>query len=270
MADNNLTYQPIRAGFEVQSGPRGATGVFTLLDNFEGLGLPELVKMTQDAAVNKIKVQIHSGGGDALEGIAIYALLKQMNKPIRVEILGLAGSIASVVAMAATENQIFIAPEAFMFVHRPWTVTVGNSAQMRDTANLLDKVEGSIVMAYKRHLKMPDDAIKGLMVGANGEGTWYNAQEAMAVGLAHHLLEDAVRPHNCINASLLKGAPDAAMRFAADAKERPKPAAGADYDATTSLLAELLDVINGHPGTSLKGPDDHLLNQVAAFIATAA
>ncbi|EPJ5267720.1 head maturation protease, ClpP-related, partial [Providencia stuartii] len=67
----------------------------------------------QDVVVN-----INSPGGDMFEGLAIYNLLRAHNGKVTVNILGIAASAASVIAMAGDE--IRMGRGAFLMIHNCW------------------------------------------------------------------------------------------------------------------------------------------------------
>ena len=78
------------------------------------------------------------------DGIAIYNLLNKHPAKVMVHIDGLAASMASVIAMA--DDRIIMPENALMMIHKPW----GISGDMRDYADLLDKVETVLIPAYAR------------------------------------------------------------------------------------------------------------------------
>lgn len=130
-----------------------------------------------------ISLRIHSPGGDVFEGTAIYNLLK--NHPARVEahIDGLAASMASVIAMAA--DTIYIPENAMMMVHKPWGIQGGDADDMRRYAELLDKVESTLVSAYVQKTGRTEEDIKDLLKGE----TWMTGREAVEAGFADQLTE---------------------------------------------------------------------------------
>jgi ATP-dependent Clp protease, protease subunit len=129
-----------------------------------------------DAA--EITVRINSPGGDVFDGFAIYNLLAQHPAKINVKVDGWAASAASVIAMAG--DTVEMAANALMMIHNPWTLAIGDSANMRKTADLLDQIKGSIVTTYKAKTDMADDDIATLMDAE----TWFDAQGAVDAGLA--------------------------------------------------------------------------------------
>ncbi|WP_285259243.1 ClpP-like prohead protease/major capsid protein fusion protein [Halopseudomonas bauzanensis] len=130
-----------------------------------------------------ISLRIHSPGGDVFEGTAIYNLLK--NHPARVEahVDGLAASMASVIAMAA--DTIYMPENAMMMVHKPWGIQGGDADDMRRYAELLDKVENTLVSAYVTKTGKSEEDIKALLKSE----TWMTGREAVEAGFADQLTE---------------------------------------------------------------------------------
>ncbi|OWJ48686.1 peptidase S14 [Pseudomonas aeruginosa] len=130
-----------------------------------------------------ISLRIHSPGGDVFEGTAIYNLLK--NHPARVEahVDGLAASMASVIAMAA--DTIYMPENAMMMVHRPWGIQGGEADDMRRYADLLEKIEGTMVAAYMAKTGKSEEDIKSLLKAE----TWMDGREAVEAGFADQLTE---------------------------------------------------------------------------------
>lgn len=96
----------------------------------------------------QINLFINSPGGDVMDGVAIYGQIRRHNAHVTAYIDGWACSIASVIPMAA--DKVVMSDTSMMMIHHPWGVAVGNSDEMRKTADTLDSIlEGSIIPAYK-------------------------------------------------------------------------------------------------------------------------
>ncbi len=127
--------------------------------------------------VQTITLQLNSPGGSVQDGIAIFNALKRHPAKIIVEIDGWALSIASLIAMAG--DRVFMAENALMMLHNPWSGVTGNSEELRKGADLLDKVRDTMLSAYCGKSGMDKDRVAGLM----NEETWFTAEEALAAGL---------------------------------------------------------------------------------------
>jgi len=127
-------------------------------------------------AVATIDLHINSPGGNVFDGLAIYNVLAGSGKQIVVHIDGLAASIASVIAMSGSE--IRMASNALMMIHDPSGFAMGDSAEMRKTADLLDQTKQNLVDTYAARVTLKPSAIADLMA----EETWFDANQAKADG----------------------------------------------------------------------------------------
>ena len=137
---------------------------------------PEKVKNFLDEAKGKdLNIYVNSGGGSVFAGMAIYNMIKrhQGNKTVYID--GLAGSIASVIALAG--DKVVIPSNAYMMIHKPWTYTYGNSNELREQANVLDTIEEGIMNVYKDNLKDGVD-IEEVRELVNAE-TWLTGEDAL-------------------------------------------------------------------------------------------
>ncbi|MFA5409866.1 MAG: head maturation protease, ClpP-related [Bacilli bacterium] len=132
---------------------------------------------------SQIDLHINSPGGEVFDGITIYNLIKQHPANVTAYIDGLAASIASVIALAG--DTVIMAENALFMIHNPWGFAMGDATEMRKTADLLDKIGGSLVTAYASKSGKPDDEISAIM---NAE-TWMTAQEAKDAGFIDEISE---------------------------------------------------------------------------------
>ena len=136
--------------------------------------------------LKQINLHIHSPGGDVFDGIAIYNLLKNHPANVTVYIDGLAASMASVIAMAG--NEIIMPENAMMMIHKPWGIQGGDAEDMRKYADLLDKVENTLIPAYANKTgKTPEELAEMLLAE-----TWLNGKECVEQGFADKLAEPLV------------------------------------------------------------------------------
>ncbi len=128
--------------------------------------------------VKKLNISINSPGGSVFEGLAIYNKLRMHQAQKTVTVDGLAASIASVIAMAG--DTVVMPENALMMIHDPWSLAVGNADEMRKTAEVLDKMKDSLVMAYMGKSHMTEEEIRRMMT----DETWMNGNDALEKGFA--------------------------------------------------------------------------------------
>lgn len=174
------------------------------------------VKSQLDGMSGDLTVRINSGGGSVFDGFAIYNLLDQYEGAVHVKVDALAASAASVIAMAG--DTIEMADNALMMVHDPWTVAVGNSADMVKTADLLDKIRDSIVTTYQSKSNLDKADIEAMM----RDETWFSADEAIEKGFATAKSGEAASVMNKIDRPWMNKAPKIETPKAEDPKIESK------------------------------------------------
>jgi ATP-dependent protease ClpP protease subunit len=184
-----------------------------------------------------LDVRVNSPGGDVFEGIAVYNALVRFPGKVTVHVDGLAASIASLVALAG--DRTFVAENAMLMVHRPWTAVVGDAEDMRQQAAILDKAWTAMLATYARGTGRRAESLAQKVEGASGEW-WMTAEEAIAAGFA-----DAVEkptkaaavfglarfrhvPERLAASAAEAAAPPAAVRVAEIAVPRASRAASAE------------------------------------------
>lgn len=136
---------------------------------------PADVKEVLDEVQGKdLNIYVNSGGGSVFGGMAIYNMLKRHQGKKTVYVDGLAGSIASVIALAGDE--VIIPATAYMMIHKPWSGVYGNADDMRKMADDLDRIQEGILNVYKENLR-ENIEIETIEEMVNAE-TWLTGEEA--------------------------------------------------------------------------------------------
>ena len=133
--------------------------------------------------VKDIDVFINSPGGNVWDGLAVTNMLVAHSAQIHVQIEGVAASIASVIAMAG--DNITMASGALMMIHSPNALFAGTADELREFAEVLDKVEASMLDIYEARTETPRAEVLELLKAE----TWFTAQEAVDAGFADDLIE---------------------------------------------------------------------------------
>lgn len=125
-----------------------------------------------------IDLSIHSPGGNLLDGFAMYNALQSHPATVVGRVEGIAASAASVVLMAA--NVITMPEDSFIMIHNPHGGAYGNSADLREMADIMDKMQASIANIYVKRSGQPLNDVIDML---NAE-TWMTAAEAQSKGFA--------------------------------------------------------------------------------------
>ena len=170
-------------------------------ENWMGDGITAMsIKSQVEGVTGDLTIRINSGGGDVFDGFAIYNILNQYEGKKTVYVDGLAASAASVIAMAGDE--IIMADNALLMIHDPWTLALGSADEMRNTADLLDKIKWSIVTTYRTKTGIDDAELSQMM----SNETWLNAEESILKGFATSTAESQKKVAN-LEKPWIKNAP---------------------------------------------------------------
>ena len=132
-----------------------------------------------------IVVNINSPGGDMFEGVAIYNMLRQHQGRVTVNILGIAASAASIIAMAGDE--IRIGRPSFLMIHNCWCVAAGNRHDFAEMAEYMAPFDAAMADVYQARTGIDAKEIQSLM----DRETWIGGSAAVDNGWADGLLDEA-------------------------------------------------------------------------------
>lgn len=155
-------------------------------ENWDGTGITakQIAKDLQAAGnLDRINVHINSPGGLVFEAVACMNIFKMHPAHVTVSIEGLAASSASIVAMCG--NSIEMCNTSMIMIHKPWTISIGISDDLRKDADMLDNLEKSaIVQAYVNQCnKSGHKNMAGKLAEMMAAETWMNAEQALSYGL---------------------------------------------------------------------------------------
>lgn len=135
--------------------------------------------------VDVINLHINSGGGSVFAGHAIYNMLKQHSAEIIVTVDALAASIASVIVMAG--DTIKMHKNSMLMIHNSWIITMGNAKELRETADLMDKMDQSSNTAYlDKNKKVTEEQLNKMLQ----EDYWMTADEALELGFIDEVIDE--------------------------------------------------------------------------------
>lgn len=143
----------------------------------------ELVRSLAEMQQGKITVRINSPGGDVFDAVAIFNALQSHKSKIITRIESLAASSASFIALAGKEVQAY--QNAMMMIHNSWVYTAGNQYDLREIADILEKIDGNMVDIYAGNSNLGKKEIKEMMKAE----TWLTAKEAKEKGFIDTILD---------------------------------------------------------------------------------
>lgn len=135
-----------------------------------------------DPADNHIDVEIHSCGGDCVEGYAIYDALRASGKEISCTVVGECASMATVILLAAPLERRKMYEHAKLLIHNPY---YGSGLEGNLTAEKLQGYANSLITERKKMLKIytertgqPEEVLQAQM----NTDSWFESQRAIELG----------------------------------------------------------------------------------------
>lgn len=154
---------------------------------------PAKVNKAVDSAIQnkdgELLIVVNSGGGSVFSAAEIYTALKSFSGKVKVQIVGMAASAASVISMAG--QHVEMSPVAQLMIHNASTSAWGDYNEMDATSEFLQKVNQTITKAYRSKTSKTEDELLQMM----NKTTWMTASEAKENGFI-----DAIMFENEIDA----------------------------------------------------------------------
>lgn len=166
----------------------GDSDVISILDpigeTYDGAGVTvnRVAASLRAIGEKPVTVQINSPGGNYFDGLSIYNLLRAHPRQVTVQVIGIAASAASVIAMAGDEIQI--AKAGLMMVHNAQWVAVGDRHAMTEAAEAMAIFDRAMNGLYVDRTALLPAEIAAMMDAT----TFMSGEEAVEIGFATGLL----------------------------------------------------------------------------------
>lgn len=148
-----------------------------------GVSATDFVKELAGVTASTIHLRINSPGGEVFAAQAMAQAIREKNAHVVAHVDGYAASAASFLALSADE--VVISEGGFFMIHKASTLAWGNADDMKETAALLDKVDGVLVAGYAKETGQDAQQIADWMAAE----TWFSAEEAVEKGFADRIAE---------------------------------------------------------------------------------
>lgn len=142
----------------------------------ETIAAKDFVRELGALDVEQLTIRINSYGGAVSDGVAIHNAIKRHKASTTVAVDGVAMSIASLIAMAG--DTVEMADNAILMIHAPWNIVIGNSAELREHADVLDQYAEAMATSYAT--KTGRDKAEFVALLTDGKDHYYTAAEALA------------------------------------------------------------------------------------------
>lgn len=202
----------------VRNGAEASIYIYDVIDSYWGVSALAVIDAINAAGdAETLHVHINSPGGDVFEGRAIMAAIARFKGKTIAHVDSLAASAATSIALACSE--VVMAEGAFFMIHNASGLAWGDKTVMRETADLLEKVEGSIVNDYTTKTGKDEAQVRAWMDAE----TWFTAAEALENGFVDRVDDSQKSAKNTWNLSAYEKAPKALLAPPEPPAEPPAP-----------------------------------------------
>ena len=215
-----------------------------LFDDEESNRAKPFAKLLDKLSPKPLDIRIDSAGGDVYEGFAIASAIQRYEGETHVFVDGMAASAASYIALMG--DWITMNDYAMMMIHNAWTLAVGNRDELREVADRLESIDGTIAGIISKRSGMALDDVKAAMCAE----TWFTADDALAAGMCNEVIETQQRIAASIDRSMaerFKNIPETVE--ITDEQAEPAPAAG--FGPEPEPAAEPVDAGASYPQSTI-------------------
>ena len=223
----------------------------------EGVTAKRISAALRSLGAGPVTVNINSPGGDLFEGLAIYNLLREHKGEVTVNVVGVAASAASIIAMAG--DTVKVARAGFLMIHNAWITARGNRNDLREYAQDLEPFDEAMADIYAVRTGADRKAMSKLM----DNETWIGGSSAVDQGFADSLLDS-----DQVSKDVAKASASAVRRM-----ESALRASGMPKSEAMKLISEIKSNSGDPVGSGAGDPTEHPrvmpdLSQTAALAAS--
>lgn len=218
----------------VKNGDSASIYIYDVISADWGVSALSIIDaIAQAGDAKELNVYVNSPGGDVFEGRAIMAALARFKGKTVAYIDSLCASAATSIALSC--NEVVMSDGAFFMIHNASGMAWGDKAALRETANLLEKIEGAIVNDYTSKTGKDQAEIVAMMDAE----TWMTAAEALEGGFIDRIADEKASASNAWNLAAYTNAP-ATLKQTPVAPPDPDPAPSMTQSNANKLRITLL------------------------------
>lgn len=168
----------------------------------ESYGKEEAKRDILENRDKELIINIFSEGGSFYDGVFIRDILKQHPKKVTTNVLSLAASAATIIALGG--NLVRMSNTATWMIHEPSLTTSVTPNSADDIKENLDKAYSTLIQIYQSKTGMEESALRELM---DGKEVFLSAEEALEMGFIDEIFESekilSNLQHNVIDGELI-------------------------------------------------------------------
>ena len=214
-----------------------------------GLSAKQFSDVLNEIGNGPLLVEINSPGGNVWDGLSIYNQLRGRKAPVTTRVVGIAASIASIIALAG--DRVEMADAALMMIHDPSGMASGTSEDMRKMAEALDQHAEVLVGVYHKKTGRSAESIRAAMKAE----TWFTTAEALDFGLVDKPIKQLAMAAKWHPRAVSPKAPQSVRDAINKGIQQLADGYGADT-ISKELVAQVQPIANGEI------PDDDLVEEI--------
>jgi ATP-dependent Clp endopeptidase proteolytic subunit ClpP len=214
-----------------------------------GLSAKQFSDVLNEIGNGPLLVEINSPGGNVWDGLSIYNQLRGRKAPVTTRVVGIAASIASIIALAG--DRVEMADAALMMIHDPSGMASGTSEDMRKMADALDQHAEVLVGVYAKKTGRSPESIRAAMKSE----TWFTTAEALAFGLVDKPIKQLAMAAKWHPRAVSPKAPQSVRDAINKGIQQLNDGFGADT-ISKEIVAKVQPIANGEI------PDDDLVEEI--------
>lgn len=138
------------------------------------------IQTLNDFGVKEIIININSGGGSVIDGLSIFSAIQNSKAVIHTNIVGIAASMAGVIAMAG--DVITMVNFGKLMIHNPH----GSDDPSENEKKALNALRDSLITIFKNRTKKSKSELSSIM----DEETWLTPVQALEGGFIDEIVEN--------------------------------------------------------------------------------
>lgn len=138
---------------------------------------------------NRIDVEIHSCGGNCIEGYAIYDALRVSGKEIACTVVGTCASMATVILLAAPLERRAMYQNARLLIHNPFIPELGKATidTLNSALNSLNSEKERMLAIYTERTGKSREELEAQMATDD----WFGSERAIELGFVSYVVPAA-------------------------------------------------------------------------------
>ena len=120
----------------------------------------QLLYLEREDPEKEIQMFVHSPGGQAYAGMAIYDTMQQVRAPLRTVAVGLTASFGTILLAAGTPGRRFALANATIHMHQPLGGAQGQATDMQIQAEEVLRLRRRVEEILAQHTGQPQEQIR--------------------------------------------------------------------------------------------------------------